>query len=466
MALSARAIEDFKQTLMSEPRSRAQMNKLRFYVKSIDILKPLPLIQKIQMCKCMELFEHKKGSQIISIKDKVWDFFMVLTGKVAISSPGLSQLIIEPMNIFGKTNPLAEEIHGRINAVAEENSFIIKIPIEKYMKIMSEFISFLEKKKSIEFIEKSIPGGKLISESGKQRILNLFTDAEFKSGEIILKEGEIPGYCFIIREGECKQVNLSGSKKHPWGFMSRTMSCFNYDLAVAGEWVGESSLLFNKPLEFSVIASTYVKAMKITSHALIHGFPKMTISLLKESVGNKVDWWTHRRESIMSTVNNGPLNEGKKDIDETFMNTERGYPKASKAAISSLRRLDLAKTDYRPELMNSRPKIRNLTPVLYRKNEEINEGWRVWSPPKARSFKYIEKPKPEKKAKTILCSGAAVSSNLLPTYTPPKSRKGSLIDKERSNSISIENRTHSPYFPIRVKKIPSFFLKKIDMKND
>lgn len=154
----------------------------------------------------MQILEFPSAAAVVNIKDKIVDFYLVLTGKVMIESPGKKTVIRNNFELFGSTAPLRDEEYERFSVTTLEHSFIIRVPREKFLKIIDQFHLFLEKKRTVNFMGKSIPGGQLISESGKLNLLSLFTNAEFVSGEVLLKDGEVSEYAYIIREGECRLV--------------------------------------------------------------------------------------------------------------------------------------------------------------------------------------------------------------------------------------------------------------------
>ena len=105
-------------------------------------------------------------------------------------------------------------------------------------------------------IETSFPTGRKFDD-----FLSIFT--------VLLKEGLIAPYAYIIEEGECKLVGSQNPLKRPGsapprGLISKTTSCFNIGMLSPGEWVGEDSILSNKTLGFSVIAASYVSALRIS----------------------------------------------------------------------------------------------------------------------------------------------------------------------------------------------------------
>lgn len=176
------------------------------------MFKILPQSQRIKICKYVELVIYNRGSQIISNRDKNHNLYIVLTGKVLINYPGKHTIIIDTFKLFGYTEPFSAQISDRMNAIALEEVHLIMIPREKSEKILKNHILHIEKIKLLAFIEKSVPGGHFISESGKVKLLDNFEEIEFKPGEYLVKEGEVIDSCYIIREGECKQVRQHTGK--------------------------------------------------------------------------------------------------------------------------------------------------------------------------------------------------------------------------------------------------------------
>ncbi|CAG9321077.1 PKAR_4 [Blepharisma stoltei] len=473
MALYTRAIEDLKQILSIIPRSRSkeQINKIRFYIKDIEELKPLPQPLKTQLCKFMLLLDIPQNSQIFTIKDKTIDFYIVLSGKVLIECPGKKSETKGNLDLFGSTSPFKEEIWDRYNASAMADSLIIYVPKKKFTKIGEKYKAFLERKQLIDFIGKSIPGGNLISESGKLSLFGLFSSINFVPGEVLIREGEVSENALLIKEGECKLICSNGAINQKWGFISLTTSSYNYGILVPGEWAGEASILMDRPMEISVIAKTAVIALKISRNSLLHEFPSAVLEIMRKNVETKLQWWASRRGEIDKTIAQAVYTEGQTDFNKSFEYTEKDYPRANRKALSNFRRMELVRNSHDPRALNFSPKIRSPSPtrMLLEAPSLIETKSIRHLSSNAGSQRQLTIDTNEE-TKTVLQSGSIYSNKLVPIYSPksksrtPSSQRHSFTPSKLRKSFKLfpdispipHSDSKESKSAIRLRKIPKF----------
>ena len=284
------------------------------------------------------------------------DLYILIDGKIHMKNKAREEYIIEPYDIFGYTSIFNKKSWIPGKAIAKELSTVVSIPREKLKSLMNNVYAVQDNTRLIDFLTVTVPGVKQLGQAGKERILSFFEKKKFKTGDVILAEGDICNCAYIINEGECKLI----SKKNPGirgipiyqGLISKTTSCFNLGMATYGEWVGDDSVILNKPIEFSVIAANNVTALKITKEDFTENLGRETQNLLKASMERKLKWRRERRKNISQTIadNVAPLD----DIDTIDLEkSSKYYPIASKSTIKFIRQREQAKIDKAKSKENS-----------------------------------------------------------------------------------------------------------------
>ena len=291
-------------------------------------------------------------------KDHKPDLYILLDGKLQIKNKAREDYIIDPYDIFGYTSIFTKKswIPGKVSA--KENSTLVSISRENLKKLMQNVEEIQENSRLIEFLAQSVPGVKQLGQAGKDRILSFFQKIQFKSGEYLLREGEVCDYAYIIESGECKLVSIKNpgiiaASVHQ-GLISRTTSCFNIGMATVGEWVGDDSVILNKRIEFSAIAAVNVVALQISRQNFLESLGRETQNALKIIMERKIKWRKERKRNISHTIaENVADNSRSESID--IEKAERKYPVASKSTLKFIRKRQKAEAD-REVLLNSREK--------------------------------------------------------------------------------------------------------------
>jgi CRP-like cAMP-binding protein len=253
--------------------------------------------------------------------------------------------------------------------------------------------------KLLEFLVKTVPGVRQLGQAGKERVLSFFERCHFKGGDFILREGEKANFAYIIEEGEGKIVGSQNPLKRPGsaparGLISKTTSCFNLGVVMPGEWVGEDSILTGKALEASVIASTYLTALRITREKFLDNLTRDTQNMLKENLGHKVKWREQRKQNISNAILKTVIDEEGHAEVASYIDAEKNYPKASKLALVNIKKQEQEKIEKQEiaeknaqilqyfqedpgkvnSLKNSRPqtsKTRPISAVTYKKSQSV-----------------------------------------------------------------------------------------------
>jgi len=162
----------------------------------------------------------------------------------------------------------------------------------------------------------------------------------------LLYENHHADYAYIIRTGECKEV----MHKHPSdkevlasssGFMSRTTNCINFGLLAEGQWVGDDSIVLNEPMLYSVIATTYVTALRISRTKLLEGFHRDILNGILANVKEKIKWRKTRAQKLKEVANGKILKDDNSKYEKTLKHSQKTYPIASKKATENIRKLEL-----------------------------------------------------------------------------------------------------------------------------
>ncbi|CAG9317014.1 unnamed protein product [Blepharisma stoltei] len=342
-------IDDIKDAFLNQDKSDTDVNKLKRIFKENQILRAIPPNQRHELCANMTLHEYHILDTCISEKDKKPDFFIAVSGKLSSKNKDRQEIIHEPFGLFGYTKPLngISYIPGRV--ISKEHSYVISIPRQIVKAEMEKINKFQESIKVLDFLVKTVPGLRQLGHASKERILKLFEICTFKNGDTILQEGVHATHAFIIEEGQCRQVSAGNSSRpstsRARGLISKTTSTYNFGLVMPGQWIGEDSVLLNKPMDLSVIAATVVKALKISKEKFLEGLTRDTQHALKENLIKKLEWREHRKSDISQTIYSTLFIDNFTETINAQEQIEKNYPTASKMALTSIQRREAAKSD-------------------------------------------------------------------------------------------------------------------------
>ena len=281
-------------------------------------------------------------------KDLKPDLYILIDGKIHIRNKAKEEFLIEPYEIFGFTSIFNKKHWIPARVTARETATIVSIPRGQLKKLMKNVFLAQENTRLIDFLTQTVPGAKKLGQAGKERIASFFEKFYFKAGDILLKEGKLCECAFIIFEGECKLISFKSPAYKELsvyqGLMSNTTNCFNLGVATVGEWVGDDSIMLNKPIDFSVIAANNVTALSITKTNFLENLARETQNSLKETMEYKQKWRKERKRKISQTIMNNILTKEKPDSLEIEKN-KKIFSVASKSAIRKIRKRERAKID-------------------------------------------------------------------------------------------------------------------------
>ena len=245
----------------------------------------------LHTCASLEVF--------LTESDTKPDLYILLFGKLHIKNKSREESIINPYDLFGYTSIFTKKPWIPARVTAKENSAIVSISRANLKRLMKVVEEIQENSQLAEFLDQVVPGVKNLGQAGKERVLGLFRKVQFKSGEYLLREGEVCQAAFIIESGECKMISMKnpgiiGTQVHQ-GLVSRTTSCFNIGVATVGEWVGDDSVILNGRIEFSVIAAGNVVALRISRENFLENLGRETQNALKLIMERKFQWRKERK---------------------------------------------------------------------------------------------------------------------------------------------------------------------------
>jgi hypothetical protein len=140
--------------------------------------------------------------------------------------------------------------------------------------------------------------------------------------------------------------------------MSKTTSCYNLGIITAGEWIGDDSVLWNKPMSYSVIATSLVKALRISREKMLEKLNKDTLQTLRDNVEKKDQWREARKKTIRKSILANVYQTDVESVGQAIHHTEKNYPTACKPAIVNIQRLELSKVDFNSKVLSSTPSRR------------------------------------------------------------------------------------------------------------
>ena len=291
------------------------------------------------------------------------DLFVVLSGLLQAKAKKLN-LVYAQFSAFGFTLPLNKQDWHPCTVKTTTPCTLVVVPRRKLERIMTRIAAAQENVKLMEFLVRTVPGARQLGALGRERVLSHFDRLSYKPNEVLLREREHARHAFLLYEGDCLQVSGNdptgklGPNPQTVGLMSKTTSCYNFGIITAGEWVGEDSILFDRPLSYSVVATSVVRALRISREKLLDKLTKETLQALKENVEKKEEWRESRRKTIRKSILENVYQEDVESAGQATHHTERNFPTACKPAIVNLQRLELSKADFNSKVLTSTPSRR------------------------------------------------------------------------------------------------------------
>ena len=250
IAASAAAEEDTSDWVMQVvTKTPEELARIQRAVKANFLFQHLNETQNKQVLDVMKKQPVKAGDVIIKEGDEGDWFYVVDDGEYTVSIKGAEIL---KYSTAGGNNPCFGELalmYSKPRAAtvkADKAGMLWAMDRKSFRAILmkSSSISLTRTLRSVDIL-KSLSVGQL------QRLQDLLSEVTFRTGDTILKQGEVSSNMYVLAEGKVKVVkdNKEMMELSP------------------GAYFGERALLNDEPRAANVIAASAVKALYISKDA-------------------------------------------------------------------------------------------------------------------------------------------------------------------------------------------------------
>ena len=338
----------------------------------------IPKTLWIPVCQKLDLVEVNKGKKLLSKDEINPQCFVILTGQFRIENYKEFDQNEEKLLTPGKTCGNFEYFIGKpwipmdvigIEDISTAATFNPR-EVERLLEIDNKNIQY---KALSSFLAASISGFEQLSSHSKERLCSFFKEVIFLPNKEIIKEGSVPTYAYLIKEGECtifssqnpllfdpnKRLNTPHPPEHiaPINYSAQravnstlspartlrgnmSLSTNLCQLRTVGEheWLGEEVLIADDGpgyrFEYSVVATTRLVALEIAKEN-IKRFPVDLMDWFRKNARNKINWHNTRKTELANTVRKiykmDPMNSF---LDEALSQIVKRFPQASCSHIN------------------------------------------------------------------------------------------------------------------------------------
>lgn len=295
----------------------------------------------------MSLVEFEPGVVVINEGNVTPDFYIVIRGTLEARSNRAGSfrhgIPIRPFESCGFVTPITHTEWVTCTVKALEKTEAIWISRKDLAIFVTRIDHIRETTELMEFVTATVPGAKYLGHAGREKVLAYFESCGFKKDDYLLKQGQVADFAYIIRTGECLKTSGAERRMSPVkGFTTKTTEQLSLSLVTTRQWVGEECLLYNQPLEYSVIATNQVTALRIHRTNFLEKLPKETIQALRSHFESKRSWKDHRQSRVKATLSQavyGPNEENAYGLPGNGQS--RHHPAASKVASLSILKLQM-----------------------------------------------------------------------------------------------------------------------------
>lgn len=233
----------FRQILASSNEKKQAMIKKA--LEDAPIFEELEENQIDALVDCVHFQTYNEGDVIIRKGDHGSMFYIIVRGNVQCTKAGnanSNDLIFGEGDYFGERALLTDEPRAA-NIIAIEEVECLVLDRESFDKHLGPLKELMDHNLGYRVL-KSVP---LLSELNHEmydELVDELEKEEFRSGETIIKEGEIGHKFFIIRDG-----SVDVMKKDPGAETQSLVATLN-----GGQYFGEVALLEDEPRGASVVA--------------------------------------------------------------------------------------------------------------------------------------------------------------------------------------------------------------------
>lgn len=217
--------------------------------------------------------------------------FIVVMGEVEVSEGDLGKQVVlahlRRGEVFGEISALFDS--ARIsNVLVTKPSVLLIIPGDFFEKVITGrselYTAILERYKNrlSETALRSVDLFRLMGKSALEPLIEAASIASVPEGGIIVKEGEVGDYFYIIVRGTARVSHNLGD------------STINIALMNSGDYFGEWSLITGAPRAATVSAMTSISMLRIERSVMLEFIQK------QPEVGERIDLVAHNRREATS----------------------------------------------------------------------------------------------------------------------------------------------------------------------
>lgn len=312
------------EILVTSYRSSADIEYLVEFIKTLEDLRNyiqyLNTNLHYQLCRefTVELFRQ---DEIVFNKGDFSDkLYIILAGRLEMLNIGDSGefiliALLGPGKMIGERG-LARNLPRSLSARARENTLLLTLNCKSFKEIMLASVQAnLEEK--LRLLDMCIPGIKKYSMQQRERIVYDMEKLIHHRGDVIIKEGSLQDYLYMIQEGTC--IISSGS------YSARKI----ITRVGMNSIFGEEGVFFANKSKFTVtVSSEYLNIYRIRKHNVMNLIPDDCIRALQLAYRKKEEG-----RIILVSIHNSPDNS---DCEE---NTKIGFLKASPHARKRLKEI-------------------------------------------------------------------------------------------------------------------------------
>lgn len=235
------------------PKSEQQLKRIKAATSKSILFSGLDAQQLTDIYDSMEEFKVSQGDEVIKQFDSGDYFYVIDTGSFDVFKQ--ETLHSERKHVFtykdtGSFGELALMYNcpRAATVVALADGVLWRMDRETFRHLIIE--STLKKRKVFEELIQSIPILSKLNKQERAQVVDCLETKEFKSGDVVLRQGDPGEDVFFIVQGEAKATQLikgkdaQGDKQVNVGSMS------------AGDYFGERALLKREPRAANVVCAS------------------------------------------------------------------------------------------------------------------------------------------------------------------------------------------------------------------
>jgi len=242
----------FRVTVASgAARQRARVAEA---LASVDVLQGLTEGQLGDLADAVQVVKYAAGHLIIEKETTGNVFYMITDGEVECTDVGqanqFKNLVLRRGEYFGERALLMDQLRAA-NVVSKTDVTLLALDREAFQRTLGPLRRLLDDNLNLRVLN-SVPILHQLTPAEREKVVPLFFEKRFESGETIISQGEPGVEFFVVKSGSCDVlVEVDGVKR-------AKASVF------AGEYFGEVALVSDEPRGASVIATEAVECFVLS----------------------------------------------------------------------------------------------------------------------------------------------------------------------------------------------------------